>query len=147
MCAGGVCGPLGGVRVPRGVGLPSLGVCGLSSVGAGEGCPAGGSVAGVCCCSGGWWRPVSRGPGPGRDGGCVWVSGWAARGEGQGRGLRGGVCCVGVCVRSQRRACVLRCRPGGLEEKFAVFCCRGKDFADELAYLVDLLVSGGKGVC
>ena len=29
----------------------------------------------------------------------------------------------------------------------AVFCCRGKDFADELAYLVDLLVSGGKGVC
>ena len=39
------------------------------------------------------------------------------------------------------------CRPGGLEEKLAVFCCRGKDFADELAYLVDLLVSGGKGLC
>ena len=62
------------------------------------------------------------------------------------RGLCGGVCCVGVCVCSPRRACVVSCRPGGLEEKLAVFCCRSKDFADELAYLVDLLVSGGKGV-
>ena len=49
--------------------------------------------------------------------------------------------CVGVCVRSPRRACVASCRPGGLEEKLAVFCCRGKNFADELAYLVDLLVT------
>ena len=57
------------------------------------------------------------------------------------------MCCVGVCVRSLRRACVASCRRGGLEEKLAVFCCCGKDFADELAYLVDLLVSGGKGVC
>ena len=86
-------------------------------------------------------------PGGARDGGGVWVSGWAARGEGHGRGWCGGVCCVGVCVRSPRRACVASCRPGGLEEKLAVFCCRGKDFADELAYLVDLFVSGGKGVC
>ena len=61
VCVGGVCGPLGGVGVPRGVGLPSVGVCGLSSVGGGEGCPAGTSVAGVCCCLGGWGRPVSRG--------------------------------------------------------------------------------------
>ena len=67
--------------------------------------------------------------------------------EGHGRGLCGGVRCVGVCVRLPRRACVASCRPGGLEEKLAVFCCRGKHFADELAYLVDLLVSGGKGVC
>ena len=57
------------------------------------------------------------------------------------------MCCVGVCVRSPRCTCVASCRPGGLEEKLAVFCCRGKDFADELAYQVDLLVSGGKGVC
>ena len=57
------------------------------------------------------------------------------------------MCCVGVCVRLQRRASVVSCRLGGLEEKLAVFCCRGKEFADELAYLVDLLVSGGKGVC
>ena len=57
------------------------------------------------------------------------------------------MCCVSVCVRSQRRALVVSCRPGGLEEKLAVFRCRGKDFADEFAYLVDLLVSGGKGVC
>ena len=67
-------------------------------------------------------------------------------GGGHGRGLCGGVCCVGVCVRLPR-ACVGSCRPGGLEEKLAVFCCRGKDFADELSYLLDLLVSGGKGVC
>ena len=59
VCAGGVCGPLGGVGVPRGAGLLSAGVCGLSSVGGGEGCLAGGCVAGVCWCSGGWGRPVS----------------------------------------------------------------------------------------
>ena len=87
------------------------------------------------------------GPGCARDGGRVWVSRWAARGEGLGRGLCGGVRCFGVCVRSRRHACVTSCRPGGLEEKLAVLCCRGKDFADKLAYLVDLLVSGGKGVC
>ena len=63
VCAGGVGGPLGGLGVPRGAGLLSAGVCGLSSVGAGEGCPAGWCVAGVCWCSGGWRMPVSRGPG------------------------------------------------------------------------------------
>ena len=63
VCVGGVGGPLGGVGVPRGVGLPLAGVCGLSSVGGGEGWPVGGCVAGVCWCSGGWGRPVSRGPG------------------------------------------------------------------------------------
>ena len=47
VCAGGVCRPLGGVGVPRGVGLLSAGVCRLSSVGGGEGCPAAGTVAGV----------------------------------------------------------------------------------------------------
>ena len=63
VCVGGVGGPLGGVGVPRGAGLPLAGVCGLSSVGGGEGWPVGGCVAGVCWCSGGWGRPVSRGPG------------------------------------------------------------------------------------
>ena len=63
VCAGGVGGPLGGVGVPRGAGLLSAGVCGLSSVGGGEGCPAGGCVAGVCWCSGRLGRPVSRGRG------------------------------------------------------------------------------------
>ena len=62
VCAGGVGEPLGGVGVPRGAGLLSAGVCGLSSVGGGEGCPSDGCVAGVCWCSGGWGRPVSRGP-------------------------------------------------------------------------------------
>ena len=66
----GVGGPLGRVGVPRGAGLLSAAVCGLSSVGGGEGCPASGCVAGVCWCSGGWGRP-----GGARDGERVWVSG------------------------------------------------------------------------
>ena len=79
VCAGGVGGPLGGVGVPRGAGLLSAGVCGLSSVGGGEGCPAAGCVAGVCLCSGGRGRLVSGA------GGCArW---WA---------------CVGVRVSSER---------------------------------------------
>ena len=147
VCAGGVGGPLGGVGVPRGAGLLSAGVCGLSSVGGGEGCPAGGCVAGVCWCSGGWGRPVSRGPGVRAMVGVCGSPVEQQEGGGHGRGLCGGVCCVGVCVRSPRRACVASCRSGGLEEKLAVFCCRGKDFADELAYLADLLVCRGKGVC
>ena len=75
VCAGGLCRPLGGLGVPRGAGLLSAGVCRLSSVGGGEGCPAAGCVAGMCSCSGGLGRPVSRGPGGVRDGGRVWVSG------------------------------------------------------------------------
>ena len=87
------------------------------------------------------------GPRGWRNGWRVWVSGWAARGEGHGRGMRGGLCCVGVCVRSQRRARVVSCRPGGSEKKLAVFCSRSKHFPDELPFLVHLLVSGGKRVC
>ena len=86
------------------------------------------------------------GPGAARAGGRVWAAGWGVGGEGQGQGLRGGVCCVDVCVRLPWRACLVTCRPGGLEERLAVFCGRGKDFADERAYLVHLLVSGGKRV-
>ena len=48
VCAGCVCGSLGGSDVPCGVGLPAAGVCGLPGVGGSEGCSAGGSVAGVC---------------------------------------------------------------------------------------------------
>ena len=93
VCAGGVCGPLGWGGVPRGVGLPSVGVCGLSSVGSGEGCPAGRSVAGVCCCLGGWGRPVSRGPGVRA---MVGVCG-SPGGERERRGM-GGDCAVGCVV-------------------------------------------------
>ena len=100
----------------------------------------------MCCCLGGWWG-VSWGPGVRALVGMCGSSGWAARGEGHGRGLRGEVCCVGVCVRWQRLACVVSCRPGALKEKLAVFCGRGKDFANQLTYLVHLLVSGGKRVC
>ena len=90
------------------------------------------------------------GPGAARDGGRVGgTTGWGVGREGQGWGLRGvvwswgRVCCVSVCVRLQRRACVVTSRLGGLEEKFAVFCGRGKDFAYERVYLVHLLVSCG----
>ena len=93
VCAGGVCGPPGRVGVPRGVGLPSVGVCGWSSAGGGEGCPAGGSVAGVCCCLGGWGRPVSRGPGLRA---MVGVCG-SPGGQREGRGM-GGDCAVGCVV-------------------------------------------------
>ena len=84
VCAGGVGGPLGGVGVPRGAGLFSADVCGLSSVGGGEGCPASGCVAG---------RPVSRGP---------WVRAMVgvcgSPGEQrEGRGM-GGDCAVGCVV-------------------------------------------------
>ena len=37
------------------------------------------------------------------------------------------MCCVSVRVHLQRRLRVVFCRPGGLEEKLAVFCSRGKD--------------------
>ena len=94
VCAGSVCGLLGGVGVPLGVGLPSMGVCGLSSVGGGEGCPGGGSVAGVCCCFGGWGRPVSRGPGVRAMVGVCGPPG----GQQGGRGMRGD--CAPGCVVS-----------------------------------------------
>ena len=140
--AGGVCGSLGGMGVSWGVGLLAVGVRGLPGVKVGEGCFADGSVAGVCGCLRGWGRPVLRGPGLRA---IMGVCG--SPGGKPGGGLRGGVCCVGVCVRLQLRVCVVCCRRGGLEEKLAVFCGRGKDFADEGAYLVHLLVSGGKRVC
>ena len=66
----------------------------------------------------------------------------------EGQGLWGWVCvrCVGVRVCLPRRACVVSCRPGGLEEKLAFFRGRGEEFADACAYLVHLLVGGGKRV-
>ena len=51
---------------------------------------------------------------------CVGLRVSSERG-GESAGIAGGVCCVGVCVRSQRRPYVVSCRPGGLEEKLAVF--------------------------
>ena len=145
--SGGVCGSLGVVGVPWGVRLVALGVWRLSGVGGGEGCLAGGSVAGVCGYLVGLGRPVSRGPGL-----CVMVGLCGSPGGergGRGRGgdcVGGGGCCVGVCVCLQRRACVVSCRLDGSEESLAVFWGRSKDFADERAYLVHLSVSGGKRV-
>ena len=93
VCAGAVCGPLAGVGLSRGAGLPSVGVCGLSSVGAAEGCLAGGTVAGVCWCSGGWRRPVSRGPGV-----RAMVGVYGSPGEQrEGRGISG-YCAMGCAV-------------------------------------------------
>ena len=93
VCAGRVGGPLGGVGVPRGAGLLLAGVCGLSSVGGGEGVPAAGCVAGVCRCWGMWGRPLSRGPGV-----RAMVGACGSPGEQrEGRGL-GGDCAVGCVV-------------------------------------------------
>ena len=75
VCAGGVGRPLGGVGVPRGAGLLSAGVCGLSSAGRGEGCLAGGCVAGCVLVFGRVGEARVAGPGGARDGGRVWVSG------------------------------------------------------------------------
>ena len=99
VCAGGVCGPLGGVGVRRGAGLPSVVVCGLSSVGGGAGWPVGGSVAGVCWRLG-WGRPVSRGSGV-----CAMVGVCGSPGEQrEGRGM-GGDCAVGRAVSLYVSAC------------------------------------------
>ena len=87
------------------------------------------------------------GPGWGAMVGVCGPPGAKRGGEAMGGDCAGGAGCVRVCVCLQPRACVVSCRPGGLEEKFAVFRGRGKDFADEHAYLVHLLVSGGKRVC
>ena len=78
---------------PRGAGLLSAGVCGLSSVGGGEGCPGGGCVAGVCWFSSGWGRPVSRGLGVRA---MVGVCGSLGE-QREGRGM-GGACAVGCVV-------------------------------------------------
>ena len=91
VCAGGVCGSLGGVGVPSGVGLPAAGVCGLPGVGGVEGCSAEGSVAGVFGSLSWWGRPVSRGPGL-----CAMVGVCGPPGgEWGGSGSRGG--CAGGC--------------------------------------------------
>ena len=107
VCAGGVCGPLGGLGVLWGAGLPAVRVCGLWCVAGGEGCPARGSLAGVCCCLGRRGGPVSRGPGVRA---LVGVCGPAAGkrgGKGHGRGLRGGggVLCRCMCPLAVARLC------------------------------------------
>ena len=94
-CARGACaGHWAGWAYLGAVGLPSVGVCGLSIVGGGVGCPVGGSVAGVCCCLGGWGRPVSRGLGSRV---MVGVS-ESLGGQRGGRGMCGD--CAGGCVVS-----------------------------------------------
>ena len=103
VCAGGVGVPLGGVGVPRGAGLLSGGVWGLSSVGGGEGCPAGGCVAGVCWCSGGWGRPLSRGPGVRAMVGMCGSPGEQREGRGTGGDCVVG-CVVSVYVSARRGA-------------------------------------------
>ena len=142
VCAGGVSGHWVGWAC-RGAQRPSQRVCagcrvwgvvrGVWRVGLWRACAgvrAGGG--GPCCGAWGcarWWACV--GLRPSSESGGAWAG-----------IVRWGVFCRCMCPR-----CVVSCRPGGLEEKLAVFCCRGKDFADELAYLVDLLVSCVKGVC
>ena len=102
--AGGVCGPLSGMGVPRGAELLSAGVCGLSSVGGGEGCLAGRSVAGVCWCSGGWERPVLRGPGvPAMVGVCAGLRVSSERGGAWVKIVCWGVLCQCMCPLAAAR--------------------------------------------
>ena len=103
VCAGGMGGPLGGVGVARGAGLLSAGVCGLSSVGGGEGCPMGRCVAGVWWCSGGWGRPVSRGLGMRAMVGVCWSPGEQREGRGTGEIVWWGVLCRCMCPLAAAR--------------------------------------------
>ena len=100
VCAGAVCGSLGGVGVPWGVEFLAAGVRGLPVVGGGEGCSAGGSVAGVCGCLGGWGRPVLRGPGLHAMVGVCGPPGREWGGRARGRGCVGGCGAGFVCVVS-----------------------------------------------
>ena len=107
VCAGGACGPLGGVGVLQGVELPAVDVCGLPGLGGGEGCSAGGSVAGVCGFLGGLGRPVSRGPGLwAMMGVCGPPGGKRGGGGGAGGGIaRGCVLCWCMCPLAAARLC------------------------------------------
>ena len=101
VCVGGVCGPLGGVGVPRGVGLPSAGVCGLSSVGAVKG----GRWVGVWrACAGvraGGGGPCRGARGCARWWACVGLRLSRERGGGMGGDCAGG-CAVSVYVSACR---------------------------------------------
>ena len=103
LCAGDVCGSLSGPVVSWCVGFPAAGVRGFPSMGGGEGYSAGGSVAGVCGCLGGWGRPVSRGPGLRAMVGLCGSPGgeWGGRGRGKGCvrrvGLGSRVLCPCMC--------------------------------------------------
>ena len=147
LCAGGVCGSLGGVGVPCSMGLFAVGVCGLPGVGGGDARSVGGSAAGLCGCSGGGAEACVAGTGGVHDGGRVWATWWGVGREGQGVWGWVRVRRVGVPVRLQRRGCVVSCRSGGfLKEELASFRGSGKDFADVCAYLMHFLVGGWKRV-
>ena len=103
VCAGGVGGPLGGVGVPRGAGLLSAGLCGLSSVGDGEGCPAGGCVAGVRWYSGGGGGPRRGAWGCARWWACVGLRVSRERGGAWAGIVRWGVPCQCMCLLAAAR--------------------------------------------
>ena len=82
-----------------------------------------------------------RGPGLRAIVGVCALPGGKRSGRGKAGIARGEVLCRCMCPLAAARLC------GLLEEKLAIFCDRGKDFADECKYLVHLLVSGGRRVC
>ena len=77
-----MCGSLGGVGVPWGVGFLAACVCGLPGVGGGEGCSAGGSVAGLAWLFGRVREACVAGVGAARDDGRVWAANWGVGREG-----------------------------------------------------------------
>ena len=107
LCAGGVCRSLGGLGVSLGVGLFPAGVCGLPGVGGGEARTVGGSMAGWFRCSGGWGRPVSRGPGLRAIVGVCGSLAGECRGGGRGCGAGSPALCPCTCLLAAARSCGL----------------------------------------
>ena len=101
--AGGLGGPLGGVGVPLGAGLLSAGVCGLSSVGGGEGCPVGGCVAACAGVRAGWGGPCRLARGCARWWACVGLRLSSETGGAGGGIVRWGVLCRCMCLLAAAR--------------------------------------------
>ena len=103
VCAGGVGRPMGGLGLPRGAGLLLAGVCGLSSVGGGEGCAACGCAAGVCSCSAGGGGPCRGARGCARWWACVGLRVSSERGGAWAGIVRWGVLCRCMCLLAAAR--------------------------------------------
>ena len=110
-CAGVVCGSLGRLGVPWGLGLPAAALCGLLGAG-------GGGVFGRRVCGGRVWlfgrlgKARVAGPGAPRDGGRVWANEWGVGGGGAGAGVVWGgvelgsrVLCRCMCTLAAARLC------------------------------------------
>ena len=148
VCAGGVCGSLGEMGVPRRVGLLGAGVCGLRVRGAVRGVRREGLWQGCVVVWAVWGGPCRGARGCARWYVCVGHRVWSGEG-GAGSGVAWGdvglglrVWCRCMCPLAAARLCG-HLYVSYFEGKLAIFCGRGKDFADVCAILGNLLVGGG----